>query len=102
MSVAQAQREIDSHEFVEWRAFNQLEPFGEEVMDTRFARLMALLANINRNPKKSPRAFKIEDFKPDYTELWIERPAMSGNETLDVVKTLAGAFGGKLIKRTDH
>jgi hypothetical protein len=39
-----------------------MEPFGGDVLDTQLAQICAILANANRNPKKS-RAFRVEDFK---------------------------------------
>ena len=63
--VAQLQREISSREFAEWLAFYRLEPFGEERADLRMAVLAALIANVNRNPKKR-RVFTPEDFMPKF------------------------------------
>ena len=44
-------------------AFAQVDPFGSEpvLIDAHFASLMALTANINRDPKKS-RTYKPEEF----------------------------------------
>jgi hypothetical protein len=45
-------------------AFYQLEPFGDEAEDWRMAQLLALIANVNRDPKKRRRPFTPEEFMP--------------------------------------
>ena len=45
MSVARAQEEISSREFVEWVAWDEMEPVGEERMDLRFAWLLDVMAS---------------------------------------------------------
>ena len=54
-------------QFVEWMAYAQLEPFGEERADFRMARLAALTANIHRDPNKSS-PFKEADFMPIFDQ----------------------------------
>lgn len=54
----------DSRELTEWMAFEHIEPWGQQVEEWRFARLMALVANVNRGSKNDPVA-KPEDFMPD-------------------------------------
>lgn len=60
MSVSRCQREIDSHEFSEWQAYFQINPFGEVRSDARMARLCALIANVNRG--RRGKSFKDQDF----------------------------------------
>lgn len=95
MSVREAQAKIDSKEFLRWMAFSRLEPFGQQADDVRFARLAALIANVNRDPKKKASPFKVEDFMPDYDEAYIEAEVLSPEETFELVKALAAGFGGK-------
>ena len=57
-------RELSADEIVDWIAYYSIEPFGEYKMDARFANLMALEANINRDPKKRRRPFTPDDFMP--------------------------------------
>lgn len=45
MSVARAQEEVSSREFVEWIAFEEMEAIGEERMDLRFAWLLDAVAS---------------------------------------------------------
>ena len=73
MSVAKAQHEIDSREFVQWMAFDIIEP-GEPVrMNYHFARLMALLANVNRDAKKQRRPYQINEFLLKFTNPFAQR-----------------------------
>ena len=60
-SVADCQRWISSKEFTEWMAYFELEPFGDDLFDYQMAQLQALLANINRDPKKG-RSYKPQEF----------------------------------------
>ena len=43
---------MSSREFTEWLAYARLEPFGSEADDHRMAQLLALIANVNRDPKR--------------------------------------------------
>ena len=73
-------------------AFFEIEPFGEIVEDGRFARLMCLIANINRDPKKS-RKFSPKDFMPSYAKI-----VQTWQEQLRIVEALNVAFGGKDLR----
>lgn len=61
--MAEAQACISSQEFTEWQAYYSLEPFGQEPDDLRAATLAALTANANRDGKKQPRPFTVNDFR---------------------------------------
>lgn len=43
-------------------AYSHLEPFGEERADLRAAMIASLIANANRDSKKHPSPFTIDDF----------------------------------------
>jgi hypothetical protein len=60
MTVRQAQAQIDSAEFNEWRGYYQLEPFGAEAEDERHGVHMALIANAQRGKDTEP--YTVEDF----------------------------------------
>lgn len=64
MSVKRAQREVDSAEFAEWMAYAEVEPFGPEREDQRAGIVAALIANVNRDSKKRPEPYDVEDFLP--------------------------------------
>lgn len=41
-------------QFLEWMAYSELEPFGEERADLRLAAVLRLIFAVNRDPKRSP------------------------------------------------
>lgn len=57
---------MSGQQLVEWMAYAELEPFGEERADLRMATLAALIANIYRDPKQKSTPFEIEDFMPKF------------------------------------
>jgi hypothetical protein len=61
--------EFESREIQEWRAFANIEPFGEERADARSGMEMALTANIHRDRKLRADPFQAWDFMP-----FLERP----------------------------
>lgn len=64
MSVAQAQREIDSQEFASWQAYDRIDPFGQDRADLGTATVAAVVANANRG--KGVKAFQPSDFMPSF------------------------------------
>ena len=61
MSVRQAQREIDSAEFIEWAAYHTSDPWGEERADLRIGILAATVVNMF-----SKKNYSASDFMPDF------------------------------------
>ncbi len=51
-----------ARQFFEWQAYEQIDPWGERRQDYRIASLGALIANVNRDSKKRPEPYTIEDF----------------------------------------
>lgn len=49
---------------MEWQAYYELEPFGEQAAFWRSAMIASVLANIHRNRKKQRQPFTIADFLP--------------------------------------
>lgn len=62
--MAACQAAVSSREFTEWLAYARLEPFGAEADDHRMAQLLALVANVNRDPKRRRRPWSPGDFLP--------------------------------------
>lgn len=54
-------RELTCGQLMEWMVFSDLEPFGEDRQDARAGSIVQTLVNINRNSKKHPRPFKLEE-----------------------------------------
>lgn len=55
---------LTAEQFIRWMAYARLEPFGEERADLRSAIIAVTMANAWRG--KGSRAFKIEDFMPEF------------------------------------
>jgi hypothetical protein len=92
MSVARAQREIDSAEFVEWMARDQLPGMHSETQ--RMAGLLAsVLANVNRDPKRRPQPFQPADF---FTP---EPPVVVGPRTNEELMAMATAWAAAMNAR---
>lgn len=49
--------------------------------------ICALLANVNRNPKRHPRPYKVEDFMPG-------RKQQSVQDMVTITEAITTAFGG--------
>jgi hypothetical protein len=52
---------MTARQLLEWQTFAALEPFGEDREDARFGAVVQVVANANRNPKRKPRPFTLED-----------------------------------------
>ena len=63
MTVREAQDRIDAREYALWRAYYEIEPFGEERADLRAAIIAMTIANVFRG---RGRSYKAEDFMPDF------------------------------------
>ncbi len=75
---------MTTREYVEWRAFERLEPFGDAAANWRSAMLAQLTANIARNPKKQ-KAFTLRD--------WLPQTSLTIKEARDDLSSrLLGAF----------
>lgn len=72
----------------EWRAYSEVEPFGEERADVRAAIIAATVANASRT-KRGQRAFKIGDFMPEYGR---KTARQTPEEMKAVLQQSVGAF----------
>lgn len=91
MSVAQAQLVISSREFAEWRAFYQIEPFGEKRSDMQAAHIASAIFDVMA-PKKNGR-WKWWEVMPIWEDPTPRVQTM--DEQLALVKELHAAFGGE-------
>lgn len=64
--------------------FFALDPWDGERLDIHFGTLMALIANVNRDPEKRPTPFAASDFVPD----WLADPEARKERS---ARDLAGA-----------
>jgi hypothetical protein len=97
--LRQLQRQISSREFAELWAEEALEPRGPRRQEIQFARLMSLLANINRDRKT--KAFKWEDFEARFGPQEAKEP-MDVDRMCQFAMALTLALGGKVIPRGDN
>lgn len=79
---------------VEWAAYEELEPFGEERSDRRVAELLCLLTNIYRDTKKWPSAFTVDQFMPSIGDSGPPPPkrTQTAKQQFDVLKAIATAY----------
>jgi len=68
MTVRQLLSQISSFELNEWRAYYNLEPFGDLVADQRHGIAQSVAANLQRDIKRQPNPYKPEDFIPWHEE----------------------------------
>lgn len=61
-TVEELLESISYEELTEWGHFYNTDPFGEWRADARSAQIVAMLANINRDPNKHPDAYKLSEF----------------------------------------
>ncbi len=52
-------REMSAKQFHEWVMFSELEPFGEDREDARFASIVQVLMNAHRDVKKRSRPYTL-------------------------------------------
>jgi hypothetical protein len=68
---------MSSAEFAEWLAFMELEPFGPGRDELRAGVIAAVIANVNRDSKRSSEPFVPADFFPNLREPGPLEPADS-------------------------
>lgn len=87
------QHRIDSREFTGWQAYTALYgPIGPEREDQRAALIAMHIANANRDIKKHPAPFKLEDFmlyRPDRAEA----EQSEEEKALALERKIVSAFG---------
>lgn len=55
-------RVMSARLFTDWMQFAALEPFGDNRADYHAALIAMVIANVNRDSKRKPQPFKINDF----------------------------------------
>ncbi len=56
--------ELSGRQLREWEMYYQKKPFGTQMGFYQSGMISSVLANINRDSKKTPKAFTVEDFVP--------------------------------------
>lgn len=94
--MAEWQARMSSKEFAEWMAFYRIQPFGERRADFRFGSLQALMANVNRDPKKS-KEFTPDMFTPDFEKALDEQEAQDAIPAHEQVwNKIRSVFGSRV------
>jgi len=88
---------MSAYEFAEYRAYFSIEPFPELRADIRTGQLCAVIANVDRNPKKHPKPFTTEDFRIAWWSR-VKVQTMSLENMMLNAKTWTIALGGKVWK----
>lgn len=90
---------LSSRQISEWMAYYTLDPFGEERADLRMGMLMALIANVNRDPQKRKEAYTAEEFMPKFGEEYKQDgPGKQDGQTWEQQKELLKAMSGSHAK----
>lgn len=84
-------RSLTAKQFREWQMFYDLEPFGEVRDDYRTASIVAMIANVNRDPKKRKEPYKLEDFLLKFGEQPPKKQQTWQQQAL-MLKMLAAAY----------
>jgi hypothetical protein len=85
--------EISAEQFIEWGAFERIEPFGELRADLRAGKIAAAIVNANPWRPKGARAAVPADF---FLSLDAARPRQTPEQMKDIMKRWAVASGGKI------
>ena len=81
MTVKGLLQTVDAKELAEWRAFYNIEPFGEEREDLRAAMVCTVLANINRGKGRPP--YRLDDFM-----LKFDKPEQTTEQMKEILKQI--------------
>lgn len=85
-------RGLSVRQFQEWLAYMDLEPIDERRADFRAASIVQALYNINRDVKRYPTPFKLDDFV-----LKFEDAPKQKQDVVTKLKLLAAMFTGKHV-----
>lgn len=84
------------HEFRRWRAYYDLEPFGEERADFRAASIVQTLVAIHRK-----RGTKVKPIR-DFVLKWGDDAAGAGRKTWQQMKAIGAMIAGKTSAGNDE
>jgi hypothetical protein len=88
--------EMTEAEFRGWLKFHKVEPFGEELDWLKFGTIASVVANVNRDAKKT-EPFTPEMFVPEF----IRRKQTPKENSRAIRNSLMSAFGGRIKDKGD-
>jgi len=92
-------------EYQVWEEFHKIEPWGLEVQDSMFAQVVQVLANANRDSKKYPQIFPLQEFllyRPRAEAARAESSILLVDKNAQTELLIAAQFGSLKIKRADR
>lgn len=75
---------LNARQLAEWEAYYQLEPHGEQRQDWQMARICQILANVNRDSKKTPTPYSEKDFLFDF--IGAEKKPQTADEMKSILR----------------
>jgi hypothetical protein len=102
-SVEEMLTNLSYAELLDWEAFYSIEPFPDVLQGYENARLLALIANANRDPEKRSTPFEITEFLLDF---WVDtpqqaEPATSSEQIIHAAYMINAMCGGKVVQRSE-
>jgi len=86
--------EITWEQFQEWATFASLSPFSGEREDYRFASVVQAIVNMNRDPKKKPTPYPIDEFLLHFGDTPKARKPQSAEQQKAIARQLFMAYNG--------
>jgi hypothetical protein len=86
---------LTSRQLKEWEMYYSVEPFGEIQQYYQTAQICCILANVNRDSKKQPQPFKVEDFMPKFEK-------ETKKDKVAYMKKQMSAMATKFVKKEDN
>lgn len=83
--------EMSESEFRGWIRFFQVEPWGEEIDWYKYGTISSVIANTNRDPKKT-EPFTPEMFVPEF----VKKKRTKEENQRAIRNSLMSAFGGRI------
>lgn len=101
MTVGDLDRKMSRKEYMLWKHYAQIEPFGDRTQHIMMAQFCALLFNVNRNPKKGKPA-KHHDFDL-FEDAWTreKRKEIEGQSFRKMFTASVEAFNARFEKKED-
>lgn len=80
---------MTSREFAGWMEFYRLEPWGSDAEWLHTAQVLAMMANVNRDPKRRPSPYTASDFMPHFDAPVMPTPERLHQKVLSIFGALA-------------
>ena len=96
--MAEMKSRMSAREYNGWMAQYEISPFGPEAEEMRLARLMALLANINRDKNERKDPFTADDFILESMKQSTgkDEEERTEEDEIALAKKIASVFGLKI------